>query len=203
MKIICIGRNYAEHARELNNPVPTEPLFFIKPDSAVLRNNDPFYLPDFSDDIHYEAEIFIKIDRKGKNIEEKFAPKYYSEIGIGIDLTARDIQQRCKEKGLPWEKAKGFDGSAPLSATIPLSDFKDIQDIRFELHLNGNVVQQGWTGDMIFPVNRIITEASKFFMLKIGDLIFTGTPAGVGALQAGDRLEAFIEGRKMLDFEIR
>jgi acylpyruvate hydrolase len=203
MKIICIGRNYAEHARELNNPIPTEPLFFIKPDSAVLRNNDPFYLPDFSDDIHYEAEIFIKIDRKGKNIEEKFAPKYYSEIGIGIDLTARDIQQRCKEKGLPWEKAKGFDGSAPLSATIPLSDFKDIQDIRFELHLNGNVVQQGWTGDMIFPVNRIITEASKFFMLKIGDLIFTGTPAGVGALQAGDRLEAFIEGRKMLDFEIR
>ena len=203
MKIICIGRNYAEHARELNNPVPTEPLFFIKPDSAVLRNNDPFYLPDFSDDIHYEAEIFIKIGRKGKNIEEKFAPKYYSEIGIGIDLTARDIQQRCKEKGLPWEKAKGFDGSAPLSATIPLSDFKDIQDIRFELHLNGNVVQQGWTGDMIFPVNRIITEASKFFMLKIGDLIFTGTPAGVGALQAGDRLEAFIEGRKMLDFEIR
>jgi 2-keto-4-pentenoate hydratase/2-oxohepta-3-ene-1,7-dioic acid hydratase in catechol pathway len=203
MKIICIGRNYAEHARELNNPIPTEPLFFIKSDSAVLRNNDPFYLPDFSDDIHYEAEIFIKIDRKGKNIEEKFAPKYYSEIGIGIDLTARDIQQRCKEKGLPWEKAKGFDGSAPLSATIPLSDFKDIQDIRFELHLNGNVVQQGWTGDMIFPVNRIITEASKFFMLKIGDLIFTGTPAGVGALQAGDRLEAFIEGRKMLDFEIR
>ncbi len=203
MKIICIGRNYAEHARELNNPIPTEPLFFIKPDSAVLRNNDPFYLPDFSDDIHYEAEIFIKIGRKGKNIEEKFAPKYYSEIGIGIDLTARDIQQRCKEKGLPWEKAKGFDGSAPLSATIPLSDFKDIQDIRFELHLNGNVVQQGWTGDMIFPVNRIITEASKFFMLKIGDLIFTGTPAGVGALKAGDRLEAFIEGRKMLDFEIR
>jgi acylpyruvate hydrolase len=203
MKIICIGRNYAEHARELNNPIPTEPLFFIKPDSAVLRNNDPFYLPDFSDDIHYEAEIFVKIGRKGKNIEERFAPKYYSEIGIGIDLTARDIQQRCKEKGLPWEKAKGFDGSAPLSATIPLSDFKDIQDIRFELHLNGNVVQQGWTGDMIFPVNRIITEASKFFMLKIGDLIFTGTPAGVGALQAGDRLEAFIEGRKMLDFEIR
>jgi acylpyruvate hydrolase len=203
MKIICIGRNYAEHARELNNPIPTEPLFFIKPDSAVLRNNDPFYLPDFSDDIHYEAEIFVKIGRKGKNIEERFAPKYYSEIGIGIDLTARDIQQRCKEKGLPWEKAKGFDGSAPLSATIPLSDFKDIQDIRFELHLNGNVVQQGWTGDMIFPVNRIITEASKFFMMKIGDLIFTGTPAGVGALQAGDRLEAFIEGRKMLDFEIR
>jgi len=203
MKIVCIGRNYTEHAKELNNPVPTEPLFFIKPDSAILRNNDPFYLPDFSDDIHYEAEIYVRIHKKGKNIDEKFAPKYYAEIGIGIDLTARDVQQRCKEKGLPWEKAKGFDGSAPLSETVPLSDFKDIQDIRFELHLNGEVVQQGWTGDMIFPVNRIIAEASKYFMLKIGDLIFTGTPAGVGRLKAGDRLEAFIEGRKLLDFAIR
>jgi acylpyruvate hydrolase len=203
MKIVCIGRNYAEHAKELNNPVPTEPLFFIKPDSAILRNNDPFYLPDFSDDIHYEAEIYVRIHKKGKNIDEKYALKYYAEIGIGIDLTARDVQQRCKEKGLPWEKAKGFDGSAPLSETVPLSDFKDIQDIRFELHLNGEVVQQGWTGDMIFPVNRIIAEASKYFMLKIGDLIFTGTPAGVGRLKAGDRLEAFIEGRKLLDFAVR
>jgi len=203
MKIVCIGRNYAEHAKELNNPVPTEPLFFIKPDSAVLRNNDPFYLPDFSDDIHYEAEIYVRIHKKGKNIDEKFAPKYYSEIGIGIDLTARDVQQKCKEKGLPWEKAKGFDGSAPLSETLPLSGYSDIQDIRFELHLNGEVVQQGWTGEMIFPVNRIIAEASKYFMLKIGDLIFTGTPAGVGRLKAGDRLEAFIEGKKMLDFAIR
>lgn len=203
MKIVCIGRNYAEHAKELNNPVPTEPLFFIKPDSAVLRNNDPSYLPDFSDDIHYEAEIYVRIHKKGKNIDEKFAPKYYSEIGIGIDITARDVQQRCKEKGLPWEKAKGFDGSAPLSETLPLSGFADIQDIHFELHLNGEVVQQGWTGDMIFPVNKIIAEASKYFMLKIGDLIFTGTPAGVGRLKAGDRLEAFIEGKKMLDFAIR
>lgn len=203
MKIVCIGRNYEEHAKELNNPVPTEPLFFIKPDSAVLRNNDPFYLPDFSDDIHYEAEIYVRIHKKGKNIDEKFAPKYYSEIGIGIDLTARDVQQKCKEKGLPWEKAKGFDGSAPLSETLPVSGYSDIQDIRFELHLNGEVVQQGWTGDMIFPVNRIIAEASKYFMLKIGDLIFTGTPAGVGRLKAGDRLEALIEGKKMLDFAIR
>lgn len=203
MKIVCIGRNYAEHAKELNNPVPTEPLFFIKPDSAVLRNNDPFYIPDFSDDIHYEAEIFVRIHRKGKNIDEKFAPKYYAELGIGIDITARDIQQRCKEKGLPWEKAKGFDGSAPLSNTLPLSEFKDIQDIRFELHLNGNVVQKGWTGDMLFPVNRIIAEASKYFMLKIGDLIFTGTPAGVGRMVQGDRLEAFIEGRKMMDFQVK
>ncbi|MCF8258337.1 MAG: fumarylacetoacetate hydrolase family protein [Flavobacteriales bacterium] len=203
MKIVCIGRNYAEHAKELNNPVPTEPLFFIKPDSAVLRNNDPFYLPDFSDDVHYEAEIYVRIHKKGKNIEEKFAPKYYTEIGIGVDITARDVQQRCKEKGLPWEKAKGFDGSAPLSGTLPLTDLPDIQDIHFELHINGQMVQRGWTGDMLFPVNRIIAEASKYFMLKIGDLIFTGTPAGVGRLNAGDRLESYIEGRKMLDFQIR
>lgn len=203
MKIVCIGRNYAEHAKELNNPVPTEPLFFIKPDSAVLRNNDPFYLPDFSDDIHYEAEIYVRIHKKGKNIDEKFANRYYNEIGIGIDLTARDIQQRCKEKGLPWEKAKGFDGSAPLSETIPLAEFKDIQNIRFELHRNGEVVQRGHTADMLFPVDRIIAEASKYFMLKIGDLIFTGTPAGVGRLEKGDRLEAYIEGRKMLDFQIK
>jgi acylpyruvate hydrolase len=203
MKIVCIGRNYAEHARELNNPVPTEPLFFIKPDSAILRNNDPFYLPDFSDDIHYEAEIYVRIHKKGKNIEEQFASRYYNEIGIGIDLTARDIQQRCKEKGLPWEKAKGFDGSAPLSDTVPLSEFGDIRDIRFELHRNGEVVQRGHTADMLFPVDRIIAEASKYFMLKIGDLIFTGTPAGVGRLEKGDRLEAYIEGRKMLDFRIK
>lgn len=203
MKIVCIGRNYAEHAKELNNPVTTEPLFFIKPDSAVLRNNDPFYLPDFSDDIHYEAEIYVRMHKKGKNIEEQFAHRYYNEIGIGIDLTARDIQQRCKEKGLPWEKAKGFDGSAPLSNAVPLTEFRDIQDIRFELHKNGEVVQRGHTADMLFPVNRVIAEASRYFMLKIGDLIFTGTPAGVGRLRQGDRLEAFIEGRKMLDFHIK
>jgi acylpyruvate hydrolase len=203
MKIVCIGRNYADHAKELNNPVPTEPLFFIKPDSAVLRNNDPFYLPEFSDDIHYEVEIYVRIHKKGKNIEEQFACRYYNEIGIGLDLTARDIQQRCKDKGLPWEKAKGFDGSAPLSNTVAIAEFKDIQDIHFELHKNGEMVQRGHTADMLFPVNRIIAEASRYFMLKIGDLIFTGTPAGVGRLQQGDRLEAFIEGRKMLDFHIK
>lgn len=203
MKIVCIGRNYAEHAKELNNPVPSEPLFFIKPDSAVLRNNDPFFLPDFSADVHYEAEIYVRIHKKGKNIDEKFAHRYYNEIGIGIDLTARDIQQKCKEKGLPWEKAKGFDGSAPMSAVLPLSELDDIQNIRFELHRNGEVVQQGWTGDMVFSVDRIIAEASKYFMLKIGDIIFTGTPAGVGRLEKDDRLEAYIEGRKMLDFKIR
>ena len=180
MKIVCIGRNYTEHAKELNNPVPTEPLFFIKPDSAVLPNNDDFYLPDFSNDVHYEAEIYVKIYKKGKN-----------------------IQQKCKEKGLPWEKAKGFDGSAPMSKTLPLSDFEDVNAIHFELHINGKVVQNGFTGDMIFNVNRIVAEASKYFMLKIGDVIFTGTPAGVGKLNAGDHLEAFIEGKKMMDFRIK
>lgn len=203
MKIICIGRNYAEHAKELNNPVPKEPLLFIKPDSAVLRNNDDFYLPDFSNDVHYEAEIYVKIHKKGKNIQEKFAPRYYDEVGIGIDITARDIQSVCKEKGLPWEKAKGFDGSAPMSKTLPLSDFEDVNAIHFALHINGKVVQEGFTGDMLFNVNRIIAEASKYFMLKIGDVIFTGTPAGVGKLNTGDHLEAFIEDKKMMDFRIR
>lgn len=203
MKIICIGRNYAEHAKELNNPVPKEPLFFIKPDSAVLRNNDDFYLPDFSKDVHYEAEIYVKVHKKGKNIQEKFAPTYYNEIGIGIDITARDIQAICKEKGLPWEKAKGFDGSAPMSKTLPLSDFKDVNALHFELHINGNVVQKGFTGDMIFNVNQIIAEASKYFMFKIGDVVFTGTPAGVGKLNKGDHLQAFIEGKKMMDFKIK
>jgi acylpyruvate hydrolase len=203
MKIVCIGRNYAEHAKELNNPIPSEPLFFIKPDSAVLPNNDDFYLPDFSNDVHFEAEIYVKIHKKGKNIQAKFAPNYYNEIGIGIDITARDIQQKCKDKGLPWEKAKGFDGSAPMSKTLPLSDFGDVNAIHFELHINGKVVQKGFTGDMLFPVDRIIEEASKYFMLKIGDVIFTGTPAGVGKLNAGDHLEAYIEGKKMMDFHIK
>jgi acylpyruvate hydrolase len=203
MKIVCIGRNYAEHAKELNNPVPKEPLFFIKPDSAVLRNNDPFYLPDFSDDVHYEAEIYVRIHKKGKNVQAKFAPTYYKEVGIAIDMTARDVQQQCKDKGLPWEKAKGFDGSAPMSESLPLAELGDIQNIHFELHRNGELVQQGWTGDMLFPVDRIIEEASRYFTLKIGDIIFTGTPAGVGKLRSGDRLEAFIEGRKMMDFQIK
>ena len=203
MKIICIGRNYAEHAKELNNPVPKEPLFFIKPDSAILRNNDDFYLPDFSKEVHYEAEIYVRIHKKGKNIQEKFAKNYYNEIGIGIDITARDVQAVCKKEGLPWEKAKGFDGSAPMSKALPLSGFGNVNAINFELHINGKVVQKGFTGDMIFNVDQIIAEASKYFMFKIGDVVFTGTPAGVGKLNAGDHLEAFIEGQKMMDFKIK
>ncbi len=203
MKIVCIGRNYADHAKELNNPIPTEPLFFIKPDSAVLRNNDDFYLPDFSNDVHYEVEIYVRIHKKGKNIQEKFAHKYYNELGIGIDITARDIQNDCKKKGLPWEKAKGFDGSAPMSRLLPLSDFENVNAIHFELHKNGEMVQKGFTGDMIFNVDRIIAEASKYFMFKIGDVVFTGTPAGVGKLKTGDHLQAFVEGKKMMDFLIK
>jgi len=203
VKILCIGRNYAGHAKELSNPVPDEPLFFIKPDSAVLRNNDSFYLPDFSEDVHYEAEIYVRICKLGKNIQERFAHLYYDRIGIGIDITARDVQQQCKEKGLPWEKAKGFNHSAPMSRTLPLSDFPGIQAIHFKLRKNGTTVQSGFTGDMLFPVDRIIAEASRYFMLKIGDVIFTGTPQGVGRLDAGDCLEAFIEGRKMMDFKVK
>ena len=203
MKIICVGRNYAEHAKELNNPVPKEPLLFIKPDSALLRNNETFFIPEWTEDCHYEAELFVRINRPGKHIQEKFAHTYYDSVGIGIDITARDVQARCKEKGHPWERAKGFDGSAPVSKLLPLVDLPEITDIRFALKKNGEEVQSGHTADMLFPVNQLIAEISKYFTLKIGDFIFTGTPAGVGKLEVGDKLEAFIEGRKMMGFLIK
>lgn len=203
MKIICIGRNYADHAKELNNPVPEEPLFFIKPDTALLRNNDPFVIPAFTKDLHYEVEVYVKIKKKGKNISVKFAPQYYSEVGLGIDLTARDVQARCKEKGWPWEKAKAFDGSAPVSETVPLATTGNIDGLSFELKRNGETVQRGYTGDMIYSMDQIINHASKFFTLRVGDLIFSGTPAGVGKLEPGDRLEGYLEGLKMFDFKVR
>jgi len=203
MKIICIGRNYADHAKELNNPVPEEPMFFIKPDTALLRNNDPFVIPAFTKDLHYEVEVFVKIKKKGKNISVKFAPQYYSEVGLGIDLTARDVQARCKEKGWPWEKAKAFDGSAPVSETVPLATTGHIDGLSFELKKNGETVQRGYTGDMIYSMDQIINHASKFFTLRVGDLIFSGTPAGVGKLEPGDRLEGYLEGLKMFDFKVR
>ncbi|MFM7682896.1 MAG: fumarylacetoacetate hydrolase family protein, partial [Bacteroidota bacterium] len=179
MKIICIGRNYAEHAKELNNDLPEEPLFFLKPDTALLKEKD-FYYPNFTNDLHFECEIVVKIDKVGKNIEQKFANKYYSEITLGIDFTARDLQQKCKEKGLPWEKAKGFDNSAPISSTwIKLQDI-DFDSREFQLYQNDNLKQHGFTRDMIFSVDQIISYVSKFITLKTGDLIFTGTPAGVG-----------------------
>ena len=203
MKIICIGRNYALHAGELNNPLPEDPLIFIKPDSAVLRNNQQFFYPEFSKDVHYEVELVIKINRIGKNILKKFAHKYYKDIGIGIDFTARDLQQKCKEKGLPWEKAKGFDGSAPLGKFIDKNTLPDLRNISFRLDLNQKTVQEGQSKDMLFSFDSIIAYISQFFTLKIGDLLFTGTPQGVGPVKPNDHLEAYIENKKLLDFKVK
>jgi len=199
MKIICIGRNYVEHAKELNNPLPEKPVYFLKPDTALVIRNRPFFYPDFSNDIHYETELVLKVCKVGKSIPEKYAHEYYNKIGIGIDFTARDLQQKCKEKGLPWEIAKGFDYSAPVSPEfIPVEQISDLNNIRFSMLLNGNKVQDGNSGDMIFSFDKIITYVSKFMTLRTGDLIFTGTPAGVGPVKIGDKLEAFIEGRLLL-----
>ncbi|MCB0403063.1 MAG: fumarylacetoacetate hydrolase family protein [Flavobacteriales bacterium] len=203
MKIICIGRNYINHAKELNNPVPTEPVFFCKPDTAILPKKNPFVYPGFSKDIHHEVEIVVRINRLGKHIEEKFAHKYYNEIGIGVDFTARDVQQQCKEKGLPWEKAKAFDGSAPVSPFIDISKFNDLNNLNFSLQVNGETRQSGNTGDMIFNIDRIIAYVSQFFTLKIGDLIFTGTPEGVSPVQIHDKIDCFIEDQKLLSFSVK
>jgi len=204
MKIICIGRNYAEHAKELKNPIPKEPLFFCKPDSAIIQKAKPFFYPEFSNDIHFECELIIRINKLGKHIEQKFAHNYFDEIALGLDLTARDLQQECKEKGHPWEKAKAFDGSAPMGNFISLSKNNfDIGNITFELKKNSETVQKGNTKDMLFSVPQIIEHISKFFTLKIGDLIFTGTPEGVGPIAIGDSFEGFIEGKSALKVPIR
>ncbi|MCW3102645.1 MAG: 2-hydroxyhepta-2,4-diene,7-dioate isomerase [Bacteroidetes bacterium] len=201
MKIICIGRNYAEHAKEMNAAVPTEPVFFLKPDTALIKDNQPFYYPDFSKEIHHEVELVLKISKAGKNIEQEFAHKYYEEIGIGIDFTARDIQAKCKEKGLPWEKAKAFDGSAPVGSFINKKELP--ASIGFHLNVNGKTVQKGNTKDLLFSFDAVVAYVSKFFTLKTGDLIYTGTPEGVGPVAIGDRLEAYLEEQKLLSFEIR
>lgn len=204
MKIICIGRNYVDHAKELNNPVPEEPVFFMKPDTALLRNNAPFFYPSFSKDIQHEVELIIKINKVGRCIGEKFASRYYSEVGLGIDFTARDIQQKCKEQGLPWEIAKAFDFSSPISSKfLPITDFDAVDNISFRLVKNGEVVQQGNSADMLFNVNRIISYVSQYVTLKIGDLIYTGTPAGVGSVTIGDRLQGYIADTLMFDFEVK
>lgn len=192
MKIFCIGRNYADHAKELNNPVPKKPLVFMKPMSALLINDKPLYYPAFTKDLHYEAEIVLKITKNGKHVEEKFAHKYYDEIALGIDFTARDVQKQCKEKGHPWEIAKGFDGSGVLSKFIPI-DRVDKNAIKFHLEKNGEVVQQGNTKDLIFNFDYLISYLSTIFKVQTGDIIYTGTPAGVGPVQIGDKLEGFIE----------
>lgn len=204
MKIICIGRNYVAHARELGNDIPEEPIFFMKPDTALLRNNDPFYIPDWTNEVHHEIELVIKINRIGKNIEKRFAHRYYNEVGLGIDFTARDVQAQLKAKGLPWEKAKAFDKSAVLSNTfLPKTIFPDQEAISFRLDINGDMVQESHSGMMIFDFDELIAHISKYVTLKIGDLIYTGTPANVGPVAIGDRLEGYLEDKKLLDFEIK
>jgi len=203
MKIICIGRNYVKHAQELNHDVPTEPVFFMKPDSALLLDNKPFFLPDFSKELHHEIELVIKISKLGKNIEAKFAHRYYDEIGLGIDFTARDIQRQLIEKGLPWEKAKAFDSSAVLGKFLTKEELGDMGQILFSLKRNGETVQSGDSQLMIFPFDTIIEHVSKYVTLKIGDLIYTGTPAGVGPVAIGDRLEGFIGEKKMFDIQVK
>jgi len=201
MKIICIGRNYADHAKEMNSPVPIEPIFFMKPDTAIHRETN-YYLPDFTKDLHHEIEIVVKINKVGKNIAPEFASNYYSEIGIGIDFTARDIQKLCKEQGLPWEKAKAFDNSAVISNTFLDKSKLDLNNINFSLSINDKVVQSGNTSQMIFDFNHLIAHISKYITLKVGDLIYTGTPEGVGPIKIGDKLEGFIEKEKLFDLSV-
>lgn len=203
MKIICIGRNYASHIAELKNEKPTDPVIFLKPDTAILLKNQPFFIPEFSSDIHYEVEVLIKINRIGKHIESKFAYKYYEEIGLGIDFTARDVQQQLKEKGLPWEKAKAFDGSAVIGNFLNKSVLADSNSIDFSLIKNGELVQKANTNTMLWNIDHLIEYISKYFTLKIGDVIFTGTPAGVGKINAEDTLEGFIDKTKMFSIKVK
>ena len=204
MKIFAIGLNYASHNKEMKRTfVSEEPVLFMKPNTALLKDGKPFLLPDFSDEMHYETEIVVKVNRLGKTIAERFAHRYYDEITVGIDFTARDLQRKQKELGLPWEIAKSFDNSAAIGEFISKSEFEDIQNINFHLDINESTVQQGNTKDMIYSVDRIISYISRFFTLKIGDLIFTGTPAGIGAVNLNDHLHGYIEDRKLLDFRVK
>jgi len=203
MKIICIGRNYVAHARELNNEVPDKPVFFMKPDSALVTANRPFFYPEFSSDVHHELEVVIRINRLGRSIEERYAHRYFNEVALGIDFTARDLQAEQKKKGLPWEIAKGFDYSAPISEFQPLDKYGDIHKLSFRLEVNGKTVQDGNTSLMIFSFEKIIAYVSRFMTLKTGDLIYTGTPAGVGPVAINDRLEAYLEGDKLMDFPVK
>jgi 2-keto-4-pentenoate hydratase/2-oxohepta-3-ene-1,7-dioic acid hydratase in catechol pathway len=203
MKIFCIGRNYSEHAKELKNEIPESPVVFMKPQTALLKDNKPFYLPEFSNDMHYETELVFRVCKNGKSISEKFALSYVDAVTVGIDFTARDLQSRCKQKGLPWEIAKAFDNSAVLGVWKPLSMFSDVHNINFSMKLNEQVVQQGNSSDMLFSLEKIISYISVFFTLQQGDLIYTGTPAGVAAVRIGDVLEAFVEQESLLKFEIK
>ena len=203
MKIICIGRNYTDHIKELANERPSDPVVFIKPDSAVLPKEQDFYIPEFTTDVHYEVEVLLKIKKVGKHIDARFAHKYYDEVGLGIDFTARDLQSKLKEKGLPWEKAKGFDGAAVIGKWLPKSEFKNLNDLNFSLFKNGEEVQKGNTGLMLWKIDELISYVSQFFMLKKGDVIFTGTPAGVGKISVNDYLSGVLEGKELFSLKIK
>jgi 2-keto-4-pentenoate hydratase/2-oxohepta-3-ene-1,7-dioic acid hydratase in catechol pathway len=203
MKIVCIGRNYAKHIEELSNEKPSHPVVFIKPDTAVLSKAAPFVIPEYSNDVHYELEIMVKIIKVGKYIQKEFAHKYYDQVGLGIDFTARDLQQQCKEKGLPWEKAKAFDGSAKIGKWIDKSEFSSVDNLKFQLYKNGDLVQDGDASHMLWKIDELIAYVSQFFTLKIGDVLFTGTPAGVGPVSEGDDLVGYLEGTENLKLRIR
>jgi len=203
MKIFAIGQNYVEHNKELNSKNPTEPVVFMKPDTALLKNNKPFFIPDFTEELHYETELIIKFNRLGKNIDTVFSSRYYAEIGLGVDFTARDLQRKLKAEGKPWELSKAFDNSAVIGNFLPVTEFDDIQNIRFRLDINGKTVQDCNSSEMIFPINELVAYVSRFFTVKIGDILFTGTPVGVGKVAIGDRLEGYIFEKKMFDFYIK
>ncbi len=203
MKLICIGRNYTDHIKELENEKPTDPVVFLKPDTSILLKKQPFFIPDFSDEVHHEVEVLVKIKKVGKHIDKKFAHKYYDEIGLGIDFTARDLQAQLKAKGLPWEKAKAFDGAAVVGKWLPKSEFQDLNNLNFSLKKNSEVVQTGNTQLMLWKIDELIEYVSKYFTLKIGDIIFTGTPAGVGKVFANDELKGYIEDQEMFSIKIK
>lgn len=203
MKLICIGRNYTDHIKELENEKPTDPVVFLKPDTAILLKNQPFFIPDFSNDVHHEVEVLVKINKVGKHIDKKFAHKYYDEIGLGIDFTARDLQDKLKSKSLPWEKAKAFDGAAVIGNWITKEELKDVNNLSFSLEKNGKVVQAGNTSHMLWKIDELIEYVSKYFTLKIGDIIFTGTPAGVGQVNTNDKLIGFIENKQLFSLTIK
>ncbi|MGR7812054.1 fumarylacetoacetate hydrolase family protein [Lacinutrix undariae] len=203
MKLICIGRNYTDHIKELENEKPTDPVVFLKPDTSILLKKQPFFIPDFSDDVHHEVEVLVKINKVGKHISKKFAHKYYDHIGLGIDFTARDLQAQLKAKGLPWEKAKAFDGAAVIGDWIEKSEIENVDDINFSLEKNGVLVQSGNTSHMLWKIDEIIEYVSKYFTLKIGDIIFTGTPSGVGKVFNNDKLTGFVEGKSMFSITVK
>ena len=203
MKLICIGRNYAQHISELNNENPTEPVIFLKPDTAILLKKQPFFIPDFSNEVHHEVEVLVKINRVGKHIGAKFAHKYYDQIGLGIDFTARDLQQKLKEKGLPWEKAKAFDGSAVVGKWVSKTNFDNLDNLPFSLHKNNEIVQSSTTQNMLWSIDEIIAYVSQYFTLKIGDIIFTGTPSGVSPVQPNDTLKGFIEDEEFFSIKVK